>query len=148
MTAKRIEAVLRPASLALIGASATPGTLGELLCRNVREAGFAGPVYLVNPRHARIDGASVHPSVEDLPDAPDLAVILTPALTVPQILTACGERGIRGALIVSAGFREGGAAGLAHERATVEAARRYGIRFLGPNSVGIVRTDTRLNAAC
>jgi acetyltransferase len=148
MTAKRIEAVLRPASVALVGASPTPGTLGELLHRNLREGGFAGPVYLVNPRHETIDGERVYPRVLDLPQAPDLAVIVAPAVSVPEIVENCGVRGVRGAVIVSAGFREGGDAGLGFERAAIEAARRHGVRFLGPNSLGIVRTDMRLNATC
>ena len=148
MTARRIEAVLRPASVALVGASPTPGTLGELLHRNLREGGFAGPMYLVNPRHESIGGERVYPHVLDLPQVPDLAVIVAPAVNVPEIVDNCGVRGVRGAVIVSAGFREGGGAGLGLERATIEAAHRHGVRFLGPNSLGIVRTDIRLNAAC
>src|SRR5512141_2761897 len=102
MTSRRIEAVLKPASVVLVGASATPGTLGELLCRNVREGGFAGTVYLVNPKHAAIGDQVCFPSVAALPEAPDLAVIVVPAAQVPGVIEECGARGIRGAVVISA----------------------------------------------
>jgi acetyltransferase len=148
MTAKRIAAVLNPASVAVVGASATSGTLGEIVCRNLREGGFRGRVFHVNPRGDAIDGQAPCRSVRELPSAVDLAVLLTPAAVTPAVLQECAERGIRGAIISAAGFREGGAEGAELERQLVEVSRRYGIRFLGPNSLGIIRTDTRLNAAC
>ncbi len=148
MTAKRIEAVLRPASVAVVGASDKPGSIGEILCRNLREGGFRGPVFYVNPRHATIGGAPAFPDVRSLPQAVDLVVIATPPRTLPTVLEHCGERGVRGAVIVSAGFREGGDEGAAFERSMLQVARRYGLRLLGPNSFGLIRTDSGLNAAC
>lgn len=148
MTARRIAAVLNPASVAVVGASDAPGTLGEVVCRNLREGGFQGPVYLVNPRHARIGDAAVHASVRDLPAPVDLAILLTPAAATPAVLEDCGARGVRGAVLAAAGFREGGEAGARLERQVLEIARRHGLRFLGPNSMGLMRTDSRLNAAC
>jgi acetyltransferase len=148
MTAQRIEAMLRPASVAIVGASGTPGSIGEVLARNVRDGGFRGPVWLVNPRHASIGGVATVPDVRSLPQPVDLVVVATPARTVPDVIEQCGSRGVRGAVIIAAGFREGGEAGAALERATLDAARRYGLRLLGPNSFGVVRPDVGLNAAC
>ena len=148
MTAKRIEAVLRPASVAVVGASDKPGSIGAVLCRNLREGGFRGPVFYVNPRHATIGGMPAFPDVRSLPQAVDVAIIATPPHTLPTVLEHCGERGVRGAIIVSAGFREGGNEGAAFERSMLQVARRYGLRLLGPNSFGLIRTDSGLNAAC
>ena len=148
MTAKRIEAVLRPASVAVVGASATPGSIGDVLCRNLREGGFRGPVFYVNPRHATIGDEPSYPDVRSLPQAVDVAIIATPPPTLPAVLEHCGERGVRGAIIVSAGFREGGEEGAAWEKAMLQVARRYGLRLLGPNSFGVIRTDTGFNASC
>jgi acetyltransferase len=148
MSVKHIEAVLRPGSVALVGASQDPRSLGGIAVRNLREEGFAGPVYLVNPRHESLFGERVYASVRDLPQAPDVALIVTPAAAVPKVFAECAERGIPGAIVVSAGFREGGDVGALLERELVDTARRTGVRYLGPNSVGVVRTDLRLNAAC
>src|SRR5512139_223327 len=139
MTAKRIAAVLNPASVAVVGASTAPGTLGNIVCRSLQDAGFKGPTYFVNPRHETIGGTRCYPSVLDLPQAVDLAVLLTPAAVTPQVLQQCGERGIRGAILAAAGFREGGEEGAQLERESIATARRFGIRFLGPNSLGLVR---------
>ncbi len=148
MTAKRIEAVLRPGSVAVVGASDTPGSIGQVLCSNLRDGGFKGPVFYVNPHHASIAGLPAYPDVRSLPQAVDLAIIATPPATLPGVLEDCGARGVRGAVIVSAGFREGGGEGAALERSMLQVARRHGLRLLGPNSFGVLRTDTRLNAAC
>ena len=148
MTAKRIEAVLRPASVAVVGASDTPGSIGDVLCRNLREGGFRGPVFYVNPRHASIGDEPSYPDVRSLPQAVDVAIIATPPPTLPTVLEHCGERGVRGAIIVSAGFREGGEEGAACERSMLQVARRYGLRLLGPNSFGVIRTDNGFNASC
>jgi len=148
MTAKRIEAVLCPASVAVVGASATPGSIGDVLCRNLREGGFRGPVFYVNPRHASIGDEPSYPDVRSLPQAVDVAIIATPPPTLPTVLEHCGVRGVRGAIIVSAGFREGGEEGAAFERSMLQVARRYGLRLLGPNSFGVIRTDNGFNASC
>jgi acetyltransferase len=148
MTARRIEAMLRPASVAIVGASDTPGSIGHVLSRNLLDGGFRGPVWLVNPRHAAIAGVAAVADVQALPQPVDLAVIATPAATVPAVVRQCGTRGVRGAVIVSAGFREGGEQGAALEQEVLAAARSHGLRLLGPNSFGVVRPDIGLNAAC
>jgi acetyltransferase len=148
VTAKRVSALFKPASVALVGASDTDGSLGDIVRRNLVEGGFAGPVHFVNPQHDSIAGQVAYPSVLDLPESPDLALILSPAATVPAVIGECGRHGIRAAVIISAGFREGGQAGAELERELRLQARRYGLRFLGPNSLGVIRTDIALNAAC
>jgi len=148
VTAQRIAALFKPTSIALVGASDTGGSLGDIVRRNLADGGFAGPIHFVNPSHESIAGQAAHRSVLDLPEAPDLAVILTPAATVPEIIGECGRKGIRAAVIVSAGFREGGATGAGLERQLRLQARQHGLRYLGPNSLGVIRTDIGLNAAC
>lgn len=148
MTAKRVAALFKPSSVVLVGASETPGSLGDVVRRNLVEGGFAGPIHFVNLSHEQIAGRPVHRSVLDLPEAPDLAVILTPAATVPEIVGDCGRKGVRAAVVVSAGFREGGVPGAGYERQLRLQARKHGLRFLGPNSLGVIRTDIGLNASC
>jgi len=148
VTARRVAALFKPSSVVLVGASDVPGSLGDVVRRNLLEGGFAGPVHYVNLRHEQIDGRPVHRSVLDLPETPDLAVILTPAATVPGVVGDCGRRGIRAAVVVSAGFREGGVQGAGYERQLRLQARKHGLRFLGPNSLGVIRTDIGLNASC
>jgi acetyltransferase len=144
----RIEAVFNPGSVVLVGASDKPGTLGDILRRNLDAAGFKGRVDYVNPAHAEIAGRAAWRSVRDLPQPADVALIVTPAHTIPDVITECGEKGIHGAIIVSAGFRGSGELGLALEAEVKRRARRHGVRFLGPNSLGLLRTDSALNAAC
>jgi acetyltransferase len=144
----RIDAVFNPRSIVLVGASDRPGTLGDIIRRNLDATGFKGSVEYVNPAHAEIAGHTAFRSVRDLPQPVDVAIIVTPAATIPDIITDCGEKGIHGAIIVSAGFRDGGEAGRELEAELKRRARRHGVRFLGPNSLGLMRTDVSLNAAC
>jgi acetyltransferase len=132
----------------VIGASETSGTLGDVVRRNLIEGGFPGAVHYVNPRYAQIAGQASYGSVLDLPEVPDLALIVTPAATVPEIVGDCGRKGIKAAVIVAAGFREGGVPGAGYERQLRVQARKHGLRFLGPNSLGVIRTDIGLNASC
>ncbi|HVN43170.1 MAG TPA: GNAT family N-acetyltransferase [Steroidobacteraceae bacterium] len=144
----RLETVFRPGSLALIGASDTPGTLGDLVRRNLEDGGYAGVVHFVSTSHEQIGGKPVFKSVLDLPKPVDAAVIVTPAPTVPGLLADCAKRGIRGAIVVSGGFREIGEEGRGLEQQIRKVVREGGIRVLGTNSLGVVRTESRMNAAC
>ena len=148
MTARGIEAVFRPASIALVGASDRPGSLGDVLRRNLAETGFGGTVYHVNHRNPAVAGGASYRSVLDLPTVPDLALIVTPADTVADIIAECGDKGIRGALIVSTGFSADGGSDGTSLATLKQRARRHGVRFLGPGSLGVIRTDSDLNAAC
>lgn len=140
-----LQALFAPRSLVLVGASPTPGTLGAVVLGNLRAAGFAGPLHLVNPRHASIGTDPCYVSVRALPSVPELAIVVAPATAVPGIVTELGEAGIRAAIVMSAGFREAGPAGQALERDLLDRARRHGVRLLGPNCLGVIRTDIGFN---
>ena len=141
-----LSAFFEARSVALIGASEREGSLGTVLHTNLTRAGFAGPVYAVNPRYERIGDAPCFAAVTDIGQPVDLAVIVTPAAAVPDVLADCGRAGVTSAVIISAGFREAGPEGRALEERTLELARRNGIRFIGPNCLGIMRPDIGLNA--
>ncbi len=141
-----IATMFEATSLALVGASDREGSLGKVMYENLTTAGFKGNIIPVNPRTTEIDGNPCYASVTDIPDAVDLAVIVTPAAAVPMVLEQCGGRGITSAVILSAGFRETGEQGRALEAQTLKVARQYGIRFIGPNCLGIMRPSNGLNA--
>ncbi|MBP9592250.1 MAG: bifunctional acetate--CoA ligase family protein/GNAT family N-acetyltransferase [Steroidobacteraceae bacterium] len=148
MTARRTEAVLKPASIALVGASDRAGTLGDVIRRNLAGSGFGGAVHFVSDRHASVAGQVAYRSVLDLPSAPDLAIIATPARTVADIVAECGEKGVQGAVIVATGFSANGREDPVSIATLRLRADRHGVRILGPGSLGVIRTDINLNAAC
>ncbi len=135
-----------PRSVAIVGATERPDSVGRRLMLNMQEAGFAGHLYPVNPKHPKILGLACFPDIDALPEAADLAVIATPAKTVPAIVRQCGEKGIRAVVIITAGFGELGEAGHRLQQEVLETAGRYGIRIIGPNCLGIVRPGAGLNA--
>ncbi len=130
-----------PKSVAVIGVSEKPDNLGRNIIGNLVEFSFSGIVYPVGPSGGFVQTHRIYRSIADIPDHIDLAVILTPAKTVPSILEECGQKGVRWAIIETAGFREYGAEGLKLEGQIEEVARRYGIRFIGPNCVGVINVD-------
>lgn len=133
-------------SVAVFGASEREDSVAGILFRNLRKSGFSGAVYPLNPKHETVFGERCYARAADLPTVPELALIATPAPTVAQIMEDCGQRGIRHAIVLSAGFREVGANGVALEDALTRMARKYGIRFVGPNCLGIQRPSIGLNA--
>ena len=148
MQINRLQQLFKPRSVALFGASDTAGALGQVILHNLKSAGFEGPVTLVNPKYDELDGQPCYPSLADA-DADvevDLAVIVAPAPAVPDIITDCGESGVGAAIVVSAGFSEAGAQGSAIETEMLRRARSFGMRILGPNCLGVIRTDIGLNA--
>ena len=146
--AASVRPMLAPRSVAVIGAGTGPASLGGHVVANLVERGFVGPVHIVNPHGVAVHGIDAVESVGELPDAVDLAVIATPAATVPSIIEECGQRSVRAVVVMSAGFAEAGPEGAALERASVDAARRHGMRLLGPNCLGLLNTDpsVRLHA--
>ena len=136
-----------PEAVAVIGASRTPGKLGHTVLQNVIQHGYQGAVYPINPNAVEILGHNCYPSVLAAPGPIDLAVILIPSRHVSRALTECGEKGIKGAIIISAGFREASGEGRRQERELIEIARRYDIRLIGPNSLGIIDAVASLNAS-
>ena len=137
----RLESIFRPNSVAVIGASNRVGTVGHDLFRNILLSGYSGTLYPVNPKAASIAGVHAYTSVGEIPDNIDLALIMVPATAVAQVLEECGQKGARGAVIVTAGFKEVGAEGAALERRAVEIAREHGISLVGPNCLGVINTD-------
>ncbi|NLF78785.1 MAG: CoA-binding protein [Chloroflexi bacterium] len=141
-----LEAFFQPQSVAIIGASQTPGKLGYTVLANVIESGFKGNIYPINPGATEIYGYKAYSSVLDLPETPDLAVVVIPYNHVPNALRECGEKGTQAVVVISAGFREAGPEGKERELALIEIAKQYGIRIIGPNCLGIIDTGTPINA--
>ncbi|MDO8726418.1 MAG: bifunctional acetate--CoA ligase family protein/GNAT family N-acetyltransferase [Candidatus Methanoperedens sp.] len=141
-----LDNIFNPKSIALIGASDEEGSVGYILMKNLTEMGYAGHVYPVNIRKQEILGKKAYPSVSKLPETVDLAIIATPASTVPDIVEECGTSGIKGIIIVSAGFKEAGASGKILEEKILEIKKKYGLRIIGPNCLGIIHPDINLNA--
>lgn len=140
-----LEPVLAPGSVAVIGASADTTKRGFQAIRALRDAGFHGSILPVNPRGGEILGLPVYATVEDLPEVPDLALVCTPAASIPSVLETCAAKGIRGAVVLALGFAESGADGAALERAVADVARRTGIRVVGPNTSGVLNLRVGLN---
>ena len=148
MSQRNLGALFRPTSVALIGASERPASVGAVLARNLIRAGFGGPVFPVNPGRRSIDGVWTYPDVASLPATPDLAIVATPPETVPGLIAELGRRGTRAAVVVTAGFGEGGdAKGGLLRQATLDAARPYLLRIVGPNCVGVQVPGIRLDAS-
>lgn len=141
-----LKSLFEPRSVAIVGASETPGSIGSVLVRNLLDAGYQGKLYAVNPKHASVCGVPCLASVEDIPQRLDLVVIATKPRTVPMILEACGRAGAKAAVVITAGFSETGPAGAALEKAVKETARRHKIRLVGPNCLGVIRPTLGLNA--
>ena len=136
-----LEALFAPKSVAVIGASTKPDSLGRAVFKNILFHGYTGVVYPVNPKAKSILGVKAYPSVLDIPDEIDLAVIIVPAIAVAGVLDECGRKGVRAAIVISAGFKEIGEEGAQRERELQQIAQRYGIALLGPNCLGIINTD-------
>lgn len=136
-----LEAIYCPRSIAIIGASREPGSVGQSLLANVIDSRFQGIVYPVNPKAKGILGIKSYARVMDIPDSVDLAVIIVPARFVSDVLEECGKKSVKGAVIISAGFKEVGGDGIELEQKVKQIAKNYGISLVGPNCLGVVNTD-------
>ncbi|MFE0652402.1 GNAT family N-acetyltransferase [Streptomyces sp. NPDC059534] len=151
--ARSVQRLLTPRSVAVVGAGRAPGGVGRTVLRNLIGAGFTGRVYAVNAalggEAAEFDGVPAHPSVGAIGEPVDLAIVAVPAERVPEAVADCGEHGVRGIVVLSAGYAESGAEGRERQRRLVRQARSYGMRIIGPNAFGIINTtaDVRLNAS-
>ncbi len=146
--ARSVHNLLHPSSVAVIGASVEPGKVGHVAFANLLAAAFTGTVYPVNPEHRSVRGVRAYPSVLDIPDPVDLALVAVPADVVESVLDACLAKGVKTLLIVSGGFGEAGLHGLHAELRLVGEARAHGMRVVGPNALGVLNTapGVRLNA--
>lgn len=140
----RLKDIMEPKAIAVIGASTSPGKIGFEVLRNIVEGKFQGDIYPVNPKGGEVLGLKFYSSVLEVPSTPELAVIITPARVVPKIIEECGVRGVKGAVVISAGFSEVGNFKLEEE--LVRTARKYNVRIIGPNSAGVVNTERNLYA--
>lgn len=141
-----LAALFEPRSVALVGATEHAEKVGGRILENLLGAGFHGELLAVNPKYSAVRGIPCFPSIDKLPHRVDLAVIATPAATVPGIIEQCGRAGIRAAVVITAGFSEAGAEGAKLENALLKSAHRHRVRLLGPNCLGLMRTPLGLNA--
>jgi acetyltransferase len=140
-----LDPLLRPRSVAVIGASRRRDSIGGAILHNLIEQGFQGPVYPVNTSATHVQSIAAYPSIAEVPGPVDLAVLVIPAAHVLETATACGERGVKALVVISAGFKEIGEEGLKREKALLEVVRRYGMRLIGPNCLGILNTDPKVS---
>jgi acetyl coenzyme A synthetase (ADP forming)-like protein len=141
-----LDTFFAPRSVAIVGASRDAGKLGYDVLYNVKEGGFTGKIYPINPKADEILDLKAYPSVLDVPDPIDLAVIVIPARFVAAALEECGQKQIPSVVIITAGFREAGREGLEQELELLKIARKYNIRLIGPNCLGVINTNMNLNA--
>ncbi len=144
-TSRELDELFRPKSVAVIGASNRTGTVGESLMRNVIQSGYRGVVYPVNPSWKSVSGVRCSASIADLPEVPDLGVVIVPAPGVASVLEELGRAGSRGAVVISSGFREVGGDGVAREEELIRIARRYRMSLVGPNCFGVLTTDPEVS---
>ena len=141
-----LQPLLAPRSVALVGATERAGALGAIVWRNLAAGGLRGELYPLNLKHRTIFGRRAYARLQELPQPPDLAVVVTPARAVERVIEDAAAAGVRAAVILPSGFGEAGAEGRALQERVLAAARRGGVRLLGPNCLGVMRTDAGLNA--
>jgi len=146
MSVRNLGSVFHPQSVALIGASTREHSIGNVVAQNLLRGGFSGAVRLVNPVHSQVTGMQTYPDVASLPECPELAVICTPPEVVPSLIAELGARGTKGVIVVTAGFGDTPDGKRLHQ-AMLDAARPHLLRIIGPNCLGVLSTETGLNAS-
>ena len=142
-----LEQIFAPAAVAVVGASPDPSRLGHSVLKNVVDHGYSGRIYPIHPKADEILGYQAYPSVLDVPEPIDLAVLVIPTSVVLTVVDQCGRKGIKGLVVITAGFKEVGSAGVELEKQLLELVRRYDMRMVGPNCLGIIDTISDLNAS-
>lgn len=142
-----LDNFFNPKSIAVIGASRTPGKVGYDILKNLIQYGYQGAVYPINPEASEILGLKAYPSILDVPDGIGLAVVVVPPKRVIEVIGQCGEKGINAAVIITAGFRESGSEGTKLEDELVKKTKESGVKFIGPNCLGMIDTHSRINAS-
>ncbi|UCE73757.1 MAG: acetate--CoA ligase family protein [Methanomassiliicoccales archaeon] len=145
---ENLDAIFKPRSIAVVGTSRKDGTIGREILYNLVAYGFNGPVYPVNPKAAYVNSIKCYPSISAIPDKVDLAIIVIPKEQVLSVVEECGEKGVKGIVVISAGFKEIGEKGIQLEKELVRMIKKYGIRLVGPNCMGVINTakDIRMDA--
>lgn len=141
VSAHGLDAIFAPASVAVVGASNRPGSVGRAVFKNILESDYSGIIYPVNPKAKSICGVRAYPDLNGIPDQVDLAVVIVPAAQTPAVARAAAAKGVRALIVISAGFRETGPAGVAIEQELVAVCLEHDMRLVGPNCLGIINTD-------
>ncbi|MBC8334855.1 MAG: acetate--CoA ligase family protein [Anaerolineales bacterium] len=145
MTDSSLTPFFNPNGIVVVGASSHPQKLGYGVARNLTQSGYAGPIYFVSPKGGDLFSRQIFASIAEVPDPVDLAVVVVPAKYASESMRACGERGIKAVILVSGGFRETGEDGAVLETETLQVAKEYGIRMIGPNCIGLLDTHLPLD---
>jgi acetyltransferase len=145
---ENLDSIFKPRSIAIVGTSRKEGTIGRQILHNLVTYGFNGPVYPVNPKAEYVNSIKCYPSVSAIPDRVDLAVIVIPKDSVLKVIDECAEKGVKGVVVISAGFKEIGEKGVKLEKELVKKIKGYGMRLVGPNCMGVINTepDIRMDA--
>lgn len=147
MSTVNLEKIFLPKRIAVVGASDDPSSVGHTVLKNLVGSGFAGVIYPVNPKRESVMGIEAYPSLKKIPRQVDLAIIATPARTVPDLIEECGEAGVLGVVIIPAGFKEIGEEGRRLEEEVLKRAQPYGVRIIGPNCLGVIVPEIKMNAS-
>jgi acetyltransferase len=139
---ENLDVIFRPRSIAIVGTSRKEGTIGRQILHNLVDYGFNGPVYPVNPKAKYVNSIKCYPTVSDIPDQVDLAIIVIPKEFVLGVIDECSEKGVKGVVVISAGFKEIGEKGVKLEKELVKKIKGYGMRLIGPNCMGIINTES------
>ena len=142
---KNIQAIMAPTSVAVVGATNRPGSVGLAVFRNILDSGYQGVLYPVNPKARSIQGVKAYPSLADIPDPIDMAVLIVPAHTVPNVMEEAAAKGIPGIIIITAGFKEIGGEGVELEKKVIELSKKHNIRVVGPNCLGVINTNSEVS---
>ncbi len=147
-SSQSLNAIFKPGSIAVIGATPRPGSIGREILNNLFQFEFNGKIFPVNPKYEYIHSTKAYPSVTNIPDPVDLAIIVVPAAHVYRVVEECGKKGVKGLVVITAGFRETGADGAKREKAVIDLAAEYGMRMIGPNCMGVIDATpaVRMNA--
>ena len=141
-----IDLFFNARSVAVYGASATPNSVGQAIIQNFIKPQYTGKVYAVNPKYSNVLGVSCYPSLQEIPDSVDMVIVAVPARLTPRVFEDIGTKGVKAAIVISGGFSETGPAGAAIEDEIVTIAKKYGIRIIGPNCVGVIDTQTHIDS--
>lgn len=145
-TPRALQAIFAPKNVAVIGATEKEGSVGRTILWNLISTPFGGAVFPINPKRPSLLGIKAYPSIKDVPDAVDLAVIVTPSTVIPDVLDECGQMGVKGAIVISAGFKEIGPEGVRLEERLLANARKHKMRVVGPNCLGVMSPISGINA--
>ena len=140
--------IFKPQSVAVIGASTSPGKLGHDILANLKNGGFPGPLYPINPKAEEILGLKVYKSITDTPAAPELAVVVIPAKIVAPTLEQCAAKGVKAAIVITGGFAEAGPDGERLQEELAQVVRKTGLRVIGPNCQGVNMPHEQMCASC